>query len=101
MLVFKTNPNNLLGKQNGPVWLESGSFDSYMSVVGDNSRTSSKAATYNRTLIDINGNVTVVQSQILSTAATTDYWLPELAPLGKACTLPLQLLRIDQSLHVG
>lgn len=56
---FKTAPDK--GKQNGPVWLESGSFEGYMSSVSSNDtfRTNS-----------------IVQ-------ADTGYWLPTLAPLGE------------------
>ncbi|PGH19016.1 hypothetical protein AJ79_00050 [Helicocarpus griseus UAMH5409] len=82
---FKTAPDK--GEQNGPVWRESGSFDSYMSTIANISAASSSAPTYNHTLIDINGNVTIVNSPtILSNVAETSYWLPKLAPLGKAST---------------
>ncbi|OAX79997.1 hypothetical protein ACJ72_05678, partial [Emergomyces africanus] len=56
---FKTAPDK--GKQNGPVWLESGSFENYMSTVG---------------------NLTS-ENHTLSDSAAAGYWLPQLAPLGK------------------
>ncbi|KAK1963446.1 pectin lyase-like protein, partial [Colletotrichum sublineola] len=64
---FKTAPDK--GKQNGAVWLESGSFENFMA---------SSVSQSNGTLPRFR-NGTSTNSSVIA----TDYWLPQLAPLGK------------------
>ncbi|EER43715.1 exo-beta-1,3-glucanase [Histoplasma capsulatum H143] len=74
---FKTAPDK--GEQNGPVWLESGSFEAYMSRHSKH---------HNQTSVDTSGNLRKVAGSAKNTtttaaAAASSYWLPKLAPLGQ------------------
>ncbi|KAI1771426.1 pectin lyase-like protein [Hypoxylon cercidicola] len=71
---FKTAPDK--GKQNGPVWLESGSFEGFMSS------NSSNNGSRTRTVFDSSGNYFNITTHS-SIIQDTGYWLPELAPLGR------------------
>ncbi|XXG95201.1 hypothetical protein Hte_001461 [Hypoxylon texense] len=74
---FKTAPDK--GKQNGPVWLESGSFEGFISSVGSNVTSGTPG---NHTVYDSSGNHfnLTTHSSIIQ---ATGYWLPELAPKGQ------------------
>ncbi|OAX83696.1 hypothetical protein ACJ72_01943 [Emergomyces africanus] len=68
---FKTAPDK--GEQNGPVWLESGSFEAYMSR---------HLKQLNRTSVDASENLNKVAGSTSNTTAASSYWLPKLARLG-------------------
>jgi hypothetical protein len=94
----------LLGKQNGAVWLESGSFKEFMSQPAARRKPNSDVTVYNHTLLFADANVTFSNSSrmsfkqnpiefVLNTttlaydtpafrAADSSYWLPQLAGEG-------------------
>ncbi|ODH53683.1 hypothetical protein GX48_00101 [Paracoccidioides brasiliensis] len=72
---FKVAPDK--GEQNGPVWLKSGSLKNYMAHLAD-------PAGYSHTLTGDSGKFMEVSGDTFNvTAAVSNYWLPQLAPLGK------------------
>ncbi|PGG96344.1 hypothetical protein GX51_07874 [Blastomyces parvus] len=68
---YKTAPDK--GEQNGPVWLESGSFEAYMSQ---------HLKQLNRTSVDASEDLNKVAGSAPNTTAASSYWLPKLARLG-------------------
>ncbi|EGC48290.1 LysM domain-containing protein [Histoplasma capsulatum var. duboisii H88] len=68
---FNTAPDK--GEQNGPVWLESGSLEAYMSQ---------HLKQLNRTAVDVSKNLNKVAGSAPNTTADSSYWLPKLAHLG-------------------
>ncbi|KFX87604.1 hypothetical protein V490_08138, partial [Pseudogymnoascus sp. VKM F-3557] len=99
---YKVAPDK--GKQNGAVWLESGSFKEFMSQPAARRKPNSDVAVYNHTLLFADANVTFSNSSrmsfkqnpiefVLNTttlaydtpafrAADSSYWLPQLAGEG-------------------
>lgn len=63
----------VLGAQNGPVWLESGSLEAYISQ---------HLKQLNRTSVDASENLNKVAGSAPNTTADSSYWLPKLAHLG-------------------
>ncbi|EER40925.1 exo-beta-1,3-glucanase [Histoplasma capsulatum H143] len=60
-------------EQNGPVWLESGSFEAYISQ---------HLTQINRTSVDTSEDLNKVAGSAPNTTAASSYWLPKLAHLG-------------------
>ncbi|EEH35016.2 glucan 1,3-beta-glucosidase [Paracoccidioides lutzii Pb01] len=71
---FKVAPDR--GEQNGPVWLESGSFETYMLNFGHSKQ-------HNDTSVDASENLKKFAGSASNTTAASSYWLPKLAPLGQ------------------
>ena len=67
------------------MWLESGSFESYMSDKSSQRMAVSNVTKYNHTLIDARTlNVTIIAYDTpVRKLADSEYWLPQLAAKGK------------------
>lgn len=63
----------VLGEQNGPVWVESGSFEAYMSQ---------HLKQLNRASVDVSEDLNKAAGSAPNTTAASSYWLPKLARLG-------------------